>query len=257
MSARLNSASVRANLRASYEGASLRCTFPMAVPLAPARRAGPISVGSAANQRLEPFRARARPNIRGRFPQNRSAARAGNRSTRGPGPLYATGLVRALIYETYVGSRQSGSFRSFAGHAKRTTSGLNRVNESVARGVAADVVVGTAVGVLSTAIPVVGAAVAGYQTAGMIYTAYSAGDKAYARTGDRDAAITAAARSMAKSVASAAMDQAIGAAVSAGWSATKQAAGLATSKKADLVIETAGSATLEALAGQWKRKKRK
>ena len=91
-----------------------------------------------------------------------------------------------------MGSRQSGSFRSFAGYAKRTTSGLNRVHESVARRVAADIVVGTAVGVLSSAVPVVGAAVAGYQAAEMIYTAYSAGDRAYARTGDRDVAITAA-----------------------------------------------------------------
>ncbi len=156
-----------------------------------------------------------------------------------------------------MGSRQSGSFRSFAGYAKRTTSGLNRVHESVARRVAADIVVGTAVGVLSSAVPVVGAAVAGYQAAEMIYTAYSAGDRAYARTGDRDVAITAAGRSMAKSVASVAIDQAIGAAVTSGWSATKQATGLATSKKADLVIEAAGSATLEALAGQWKRKKRR
>jgi hypothetical protein len=91
----------------------------------------------------------------------------------------------------------------------------------------------------------------------MVYTAYSAGDRAYAQTGDRGAAITAAGRSMARSVASVAIDQALGAAVASGWSAAKQTAGLVTSKKADLVIETAGSATLEALAGQWKRKKRR
>lgn len=156
-----------------------------------------------------------------------------------------------------MGSRRPGSFRSFAGRGKRTIAGVNRVNDSIARRVATDVVVGTAVGVLSTTVPVVGAAVAGYQAAEMVYGAYKAGNRTYARTGDRDTALEAAGRSIAKSVGKVAAEHALGAAVSSGWTTAKEVAHLSTSRTADRVIEAAAGSTIESLAGQWKPKKRR
>ena len=152
-----------------------------------------------------------------------------------------------------MGSRSSGSFSSWGGGGR----GVGKVAQAVSGSVPASVVVGTAIGVLSATVPVVGTAVAAYTAGKMVVDAVSEGSKVYHRTGDTGRALGAAGVSLAGSAMGAIGGQAISTAATVGWCAAKSASGVKTSPIADKVITSAISATVQEGASRtWKRKRR-
>jgi hypothetical protein len=154
-----------------------------------------------------------------------------------------------------LGSRSGGSFSSWSGN-RDTEERLSRVAEEVAGNTPAQVVVGTAIGVLATTVPVVGTAVAAYHAGKMVYDAIKAGESTYEKTGDSGKALGAVGRSFAVAGAAGLAGQAIGTAVEAGWTAAKPALGVTTNRVEDKVIESAAEATIQEEASKWKRKKK-
>lgn len=123
--------------------------------------------------------------------------------------------------------------------------------------VPASVAVGTAVGVLSATVPVIGAAAAAYTAGKMVVDAVGTGSKVYHRTGDTGKALGAVGMSLAGSAAKAVGGQTISTAATVGWSAAKSVAGVKTSPIADKVITSAMSTTAQEGASRaWKRKRK-
>jgi hypothetical protein len=159
-----------------------------------------------------------------------------------------------------MGSRTGGSFSEWAG----TTGGglsasgwtLGTVAREISSNAPAQIVVGTAIGVLSASVPVIGTAAVAYQAGKMVYKAAQAGDSSYRRTGDPDWALRAVARSLTSSAAEAVVGEGIDTAVDTGWILAKAALGAKTGVAADKIITSAAAATIQQEASKWKRRKR-
>lgn len=135
-----------------------------------------------------------------------------------------------------MGSRTPGNFRDFSGSSEATSRGISEVKSTLKLNQSASIVVGTAIDVLAVTHPVIGLLVAAYKVSKAVYPIVKAATDEYEKTGDVDAAASAAAKVVVNTVKAEGRDEAISLVVDVGWAAVKSRAGIKTDEMQDRIL---------------------